>query len=528
MIYMKKLVAISVLFVGLAAAVFAQDDEGKWKVGFMARYVTDMLFATSASGESTEKIGSDTYTKKFGEFNKGTIDFFGGHHNLPHPDNRMLLSISNSGENYDVYADIAFDDWDTNWGNRYAASGTKPWGDLFDNGGGILGFLLHGSADWYAKGNAGIFDAQIGTASRGGWVSTNATWNDWYGWNNLCRFGVWGLELDNNGNVVPGWRVGDDFRTWPEWGPIAAVGAGFGNFKFSLGYSMNNPVSHGNIWDGGATNASHINGSFMVNGRVTDAIAFDLFYAVKGEDPDTFSRPNDTGNPPAGKWDNIIGAYVGLGLVENLGLSLGYTANFAAYENSGFLPAGETEWEKSKPRTYTAPIFSGVDIHASYSGIDRIGLTFNNNLSFAGVKGEEIKADSEKIILNFAGNPYDKDLSQDWFHWDAELKASLSLVENLGLTVHLGNRLGVITNESSATVGGTTVTRKQTDTSNEFRVSVSAEYGIGGATIGTGLFFCVQSTLIDLEESGGGSTHTFKANSDTVKFGMPLLIKVAF
>jgi len=518
---MKKLIAIAVLLVLLTTAVFAQDEG--WKFGFMARYTTDMLFGASLSGKSEEtSTGQPTKTQEFGKFNKGWVNFFGNTElqswtPLPAPDSRLSLSISHSGENHDVWVDIAMD----GWVGKFADPNTPLT---------VGQFLLNGEpkTDWYFKANAGPFNAQVGTAGYGGFVSTQATWNDWYGWNNLCRFGVWGLELDNNGNVVPGWRVGDDFRTWPEWGPIAAVGAGFGNFKFSLGYSMNNPVSHGNIWDGGATNASHINGSFMVNGRVTDAIAFDLFYAVKGEDPDTFSRPNDTGNPPAGKWDNIIGAYVGLGLVENLGLSLGYTANFAAYENSGFLPAGETEWEKSKPRTYTAPIFSGVDIHASYSGIDRIGLTFNNNLSFAGVKGEEIKADSEKIILNFAGNPYDKDLSQDWFHWDAELKASLSLVENLGLTVHLGNRLGVITNESSATVGGTTVTRKQTDTSNEFRVSVSAEYGIGGATIGTGLFFCVQSTLIDLEESGGGSTHTFKANSDTVKFGMPLLIKVAF
>ena len=505
---MKKLVAISVLLASLTAAVFAQD-EGKWKVGFMAEFVTDMLYATDMSGKS--EVSGGGLTQEFGAFNKGTINFFQNRNAFTNFDNRLSVSLSNSGENYDVWADIALD----GWADQFATESMT-----------IGKFLSEGKAktDWYAKGTAGIFNAQIGTAGYGGYVSPQSTWNNWYGkWNQICKFGLWRQD---------GFIVGDDFRTQDEWGEILALGIGLGdNFKVSLGYRLR---PQWKLWTKDADPAaskSSINGSFMVNGRVTDAIAFDLFYSVVGEDPNTFSRPTDTWNGtgvtlPDGSWNNILGAYIGLNIVENLGLSLGYTANFRAYENGGYIPAADAgNPTKSKPVSFTTPFYSGIDIRASYSGIDKIGLTLNNNITFAGVKGKEIKTDgtTEEYVLDFGYSPIGDKESTDWFHLESELKASLALVDNLSLVVQLGDRLGVMSSEN--TTSGNTSKVKATE--NEFRFTVGASYGVGAVTIGAGLFFSIESKAFEREENSGTAVTT-KASSDVTTFGIPVYFKVAF
>jgi len=511
MIFMKKLVAISVLLVGLAAAVFAQDDEGKWQFGFMARYSTDLLLAKSATGEATEKIGSDTYKKEFGKLNKGWIGFFADHelHSwtpLPAPDSRLSLSIKNSGDGYDLYADIAVDEWAHAWA-----------------GGMTVGkFLTTGEpkTDWYARGTAGIFNAQVGTASYGGWVSTRATWNDWYGWNQLCRFGVWrGNDKDHD------YYVTNDFRIWTEWGNIFGIGVALGdNFRVSLGYKFDGAES-GGIWDDGTANKSWINGSFMLNGRLTDAIAFDLFYAVKGSDPDTFSRPASAAgvNNPDGYWINTIGAYVGIDAIDNLGLSLGFAVNFDAYDKGGRLAASDVgDPSKSTPVTFTAPIYSGIDIRLSFNGIDKIGLTFNNNVSLASVKGKGKPADDlDEYILGFGGRPIYDGYSQDWFHWDTELKASLGFIDDVGLTLHLGNRIGVNTDVSEPS-GGDKAT--MTTTENKFRVSLNANYGVGSVSVGIGLFLGIESSTTDIV----AKDYTFNGTKNQFTFGIPILFNVAF
>jgi len=513
------LVAISVLLAILCAAVFAQDDEGKWKFGFMAQYVSSMFYATSASGKSELK-GTDMVTQKqeFGKYNKGTMEWFPNRkEGMTGIDNRLLLSVSNSGENYDVYADIAFDDWAQNWG-------------------GVMNFLNKGSADWYAKGTAGIFNGQIGTQGYGGFVSTQATWNGWYDWNTLCRFGVWRPEA---------FIVGDDFRTWDEWGNIVAVGMALGdNFKFSLGYRFEPNWDNWNPPAASATESkSSINGSFMLNGRAGDAIAFDLFYSIIGSDPNTFERNRGT---PDGGWGNTLGAYIGINGIDNLGLSFGYTANFNVYDKGSYGPDGG-DWTKSKERSYTAPIYSGIDIHASFSGIDKIGLTFNNNLTFASVKGkgtgnelsEHVLGLEENIVYgthpwgggNSSWDNVGEGSTQDWFHWETELKASLALIENVNLVFHLGDRLGVRTDKYDANDAAKT-TATTTKTNNKFRAVLSAEYGAGSVTFGAGLFFQLESDVVATETKatilGSEYKSTYNGNLDTITFGIPIMFKVAF
>jgi hypothetical protein len=531
MIYMKKLVAISVLFAILTVAVFAQDDEGKWKVGFKAQFVTDMLFMTSASGKSERTNAAGTWKQEFGKYNKGTIIWFDNAEQtdsgspprtLTGHTSRMLLSLSNSGENYEVYADIAFDDWHNKWG-------------------GVLDFLGNGSADWYLKGTAGIFEAQVGSNwfNTGGWVSAMATWNDWYEWNTLNRFGVW----RRTAGYAPGdWWVGgfvasDDFRTWPEFGNTATVGMHLGdNFKFTLGYKLNPGYSPyddqaNNFADAWASKSS-INGSFLLSGRPVDALTFDLFYSVIGKDEDTLRRPVTTTagytNPGSGNgfWHNTIGAYIGLNIVENLGISLGYTANFNAFDAGSYLAAADVaDPTKSKPVTYNAPMYSGIDVRLSYSGIDKIGLIFNNNVSLANVKGEKVDDYKEKVTLLFNETTFNAEgQTQDWFHWESSLQVTLGFIENVGLTLQLGNRLGVSTDETSLSGSSS----KDITTNNTFRATLGADYGVGAISLGVGLIFQLDSTKVENTNTTGSTTTSFTGETNVVKFGIPLVIKVAF
>jgi hypothetical protein len=272
----------------------------------------------------------------------------------------------------------------------------------------------------------------------------------------------------------------------------------------------------------------------MLNGRLTDAIAFDLFYAVKGQDDDTFSRPvpaapGDEG--PNASWGNIIGAFVGINAIENLGLSIGYTANFNAYEAGSYWDSNDTDANptRTQPVTYTAPIYSGIDIRLSYSGIDKIGLTFNNNISLAGVKGKKLETGYNKEILyGFSEKgPLGEGMTEDWFHWDTELKVSFSFIENLGLNLHLGDRLGVTktVNDQPAPASRKTT---NTSTDNEFRVSLFADYGIGAVNVGIGLFLSLQSSMIDIEDVNGSTTTTLKGSTDVTTFGIPVMFKVQF
>jgi hypothetical protein len=518
---MKKIVAISVLLVSLTAAVFAQDG---WTFGLSATHVSDLVWASKMTGksETTPAGGGATQTTEFGKYTKGVFNFFNQALNgsvnstpngTPSPDNRLLFSVKNAGENHEVYADLRMDGWET-----------------FKNDGGLRAFFFENGVceDWYVKGNAGPFNAQIGSQSYGGWVSNNGTWNGFYGWNTTSRFGVWTPNMYGDHNFF----AGNEFRTWKEWGDIVAVGVGFGDYKVSLGHRLNPEWSFSNpaAATDPADSASSANASILLSGRPIDMITFDVFYSLYGLDTYTFAYQDTTGGAvPNGKWQNLLGAYVGVNAIENLGLSIGYTANFDVYEKGGYYTnaADQTAGDetKLKGRTYTAPFYSGIDIKLSYSGIDKIGLKFNNNISFAGVKGTEFKTlESAKATVGLAGNVIDKDVSHNWFRWETELQATFALIENVSLTLHLGDRLGVMSSENKSTAG-VTVNKKRTD--NEFRVSATAQYGIGAFSVGTGLFFSVNSVANLDETTGTGATKT-TSNVDTVSFGIPIMFKVSF
>jgi hypothetical protein len=480
-----------------------------------------MLYAASAKEKLVvNPLSGESYTWEFGNYNKGTINFFGNDSRLPHADNRLELGIINEGENYKVFLPIGIDNWIGAFG------GDMKVGDILVNG--------SSKTDWYIRGTAGIFNGQLGSDGYGGFVDTRATWNSWLGWNMLCRFGVWRAD--------DGFVVSDQFRTWNEWGTIVALGVTpVDNFKFSLGYRVNPFWS---LWapGGGAYDSmSSINASFLFSGRPVDGVTFDLFYSVIGRDTDTIERPRASAADryafPAASWSNTIGAYVGLDIIDNLGISLGYAVNFNAYESGGWYVNAE---EVNREVKYKSPLYSGIDLHLKYSGIDNVPITFNNNVSFTGVKGEKNYDDTPagvdeywgNLVLNLAeNNVLSEGWSQDWFHWNTELTVGLGFIDGVGLTLSLGDNLGVQTDTFvNPDVDGYVAKSVLVGVSNELRVSLFASHGVGAVEVGAGLFFGLNSTMATFDQTYQAGVGSAKAtyNSDVVTFGIPLMFKVSF
>jgi hypothetical protein len=552
---MKKLVAISVLFALLATAVFAQWSN-EWKVGFSSRFVTDMFYAAKADG--TEKTTTETPsltttdTTEYGKYAKGVSHFFpnirglgidssSGDANIG-GDYRMGIRFSNSGENYDIGVSI---DVDNTWADDFARDRTS-----------VGQFLTTGlsKTDWLIKGSAGILSAGVGPASADSmaWVGTNAIWGSWIGWSDLNRFGV----RRQNG----GWIHSDHFRTMDKWGTPFWVGMALGdNFRFNLGYRLDPGY---NTWapglGSGTDSKSSINASFMLSGKPVDAVTFDLFYTVVGVDNDTFARPIDgTGyTAPETKWKNMVGVYAGINGIENLSLSVGYTANFNVFEAGSYLnptaaaaaiAAGSADpGSLAQAVTFNAPIYSGIDLRVGYTGIENIGLKFLTNVSLANVKGDKIESSGgnpvykDKINLLFNENAANaianagEGMTQDWFSWHAILRADLGFIDGVGLEVSLGNLLTVdsSTTKYTTTGGGTTYDYSDNTTTNVLRATVGATYGVGNVTLGAALWLGLDSTVVKnvhkTTTAAGTTTTTTDKTDNVVTFGIPVYFQVSF
>jgi len=567
---MKKIIAFSVLLALLSFAVFAQDDSG-WKIGFTGQLSRNFFTSAKASGEY-ESTSADTpanpatdgtFTGKLGEFIKGSSHIWTWtsanpwDHDTSRPDNRLIVSLSNNGEHYSVYIDAKLDN---NWVK----------GPTF------MGLLNGDAADWSFSGDTGaiegpvVFDGKVGTGRYGGFVPAYEFWNDWIQSGDYNFFGVMtpdGYAQSNNISVV-------NFLNSP-WDAVYAVGATFGgNFRLALGSTlfretpswaggqhavMMSGFDDNDILQAGANNPyaslSNIRGAFMLSGKNLGPIAFDLFYGVNGGDTNTAIRGT------SGKWENILGAYIGLGIVDNLGLSIGYTANFIKFETNQVDKADYVKDPKAKPdyvpEETENPIWSGIDIKVSFTGIEKLGITFNNNISFASVAGGEYKDPGDKIVngLDYSqliGGKITTDLgggftktqdiktnTQDWFAYTAVLGVSYSLTDNLSLTFGLLDKLGIYTTEyedsiSSTAPGAKTATSysKSTATINELRAAISASYGAGNVSFGLGLVLQLNSKSTDTEAKStnigtDSSNSTFKGSLNEVKFGIPIFFKVS-
>jgi hypothetical protein len=274
-------------------------------------------------------------------------------------------------------------------------------------------------------------------------------------------------------------------------------------------------------------NYSGINGAIMFSGRnIADMVSFDVFYGIRGKDDDTRYRPDLDPNPannPFGEvafWENVLGLYAGVSLLnDTLGISLGYTANFDAYEKWAYYPGNPAnpDPKESEPGSISAPIYSGVSLHVNFTGVDGLNVALNNSISFAGAAGDLAPADiQDKYKFGLYGTPIYKDVSQSWFVLHTSLSAKYQLSDPLTVTLQLANVLGIDKQESTTT---------NTTTTDELRIALTAEYSLGSVTFGTGLSFGVIGKTNEYQAANGNTTIK---KADIFQFGIPLVFQVAF
>jgi hypothetical protein len=503
---MKKIVVFSVLLALLSAAVFA-DDSG-WAIGFTGQLARDFFYSTKASGEwESTSSGSPTQTAKLGDYIKGSSNMW-SQTGIYFGDQRLIVSLSNNGDNHRVYIDVKLD-------------------DIWIEGFTFMKLINGDAADWEFSGNTGasgaavVFDGKVGTGRYGGFVSDNALWgpHDYLGYADRNFFGVQTktkFQQSDNISTV-------DIDGSP-WRAVYALGATFNNnIRLAIGstFGWGAGLSAEGV-DNPYASASKVKGGFMLSGRDLGPLSFDLFYAINGGDKNTVIRGT-------GEWENLLGAYVGLNIVENLGLSVGYTANFIQSETAQELDKNGA-WV-----TYdtTNPFWSGVDIKIKFSGIDKMGITFNNNISFASAASEVTpEAPDNKgytRIVGLDGSSLnvakDNSVTQNWTAWTMILGVSYSLTDNLSVSLTFFNKMTTFAEESENKAASSS--SKSTETNNDFRAALLASYGVGNVSFGLGVQFFDDNQSKEIESKYSGGSSTGKGSLDIVKFAVPIFFKVS-
>ena len=475
---MKKLIAISIVLVIVSAVAFA--EEKALKIGFDASIYSDLIYATKNSGEDPDGK-TDAYDNV-----KGTFNFLSST-NTAIPGSGVSLTFTHTGEHHEASLQLGTD----GLLDRLGKLSDTHWSD----------FLESGIGDWYIKGNAGPFDGYVGNTGYGGKVATFDVFNDF-----LARDK---LKLNGFGVYVPSFKL--DF-TDPDAEP--SVGASmqgsanmnaFGDDAFALGirfmndfrFAVGTSLSYDG-WDNPDDSVSSVGGMFMFSGdNIADLLTFDLFYGVAGGDTQTNYRGQ-------GLWKNIFGAYFGLNIVENLGISVGYTGTTLVQE-----PTDGSATE-DKPVTTTHPWYSGISLHFNYTGIDNMGITFNNNISFAGVTGIE---EEDKYNASISGMPLAKDYKENGFAWHAALKVGYALNDALTVNLQVANLLTTFSMEYGDD--------KMSFTKDNFRAVLTGDYTVGAVTVGAGL-------SMDLVSNSGTANDDSTGKSSTFTFGIPVYFKLSF
>jgi len=477
---MRKLVVFSVLLALLTTAVFAELT-----IGFEAQVGTDLMYFTKGTEKTTSTAAGED-DKEYGKLDKGSFNFFSSNYAWG-PGAALKLTFTHTTENTE--ASVQLDASDVLKTALTAGTDSAKWGDILDMG-------LFG--DWYFKGTLKFLDAYVGNTGYGGKVDSFDNFNDFINsdeyFNALGGFGVWTPNISG---------YSFDFQSsngLDVWGSeIFALGLTFGNFRFAAG----NALRFKGFQESFDASKAMANAAFIFSGdKIADLFSFDVFYAFNGADTDTLHR--DTG-----VWGHRFGVYAGLTLNENLGISIGYTGDVKANEVKSDAD------DKAIP--VINPFYSGIDLHLNVA-LDKLGITFNNNISFAGVNGIEDNG-KDKYVYGINGSMLGKDVSESWFAYSGGVLVSYNFSDDFAIAFQVADKIGAYTYKDAS--GSTTSTI--TGTVNELRIALSGEYTISFAKFGVGLNFGLSSFSY---KTAASDTSTDSNNA--VSFGIPLYFKVSF
>jgi hypothetical protein len=322
-----------------------------------------------------------------------------------------------------------------------------------------------------------------------------------------------------------------------------------------------------------------LNGGLRISGdKIAGKVSFDAMYRIKGGDEyffDGYTEMEDPNNPGStidngmhkqpdnnGRILHHFGLYGNLaGLVDGFGISFGYTGMVRTYEK--YFQFAHTGFETgalipNRELSFAGPYYSGIDLRLNYTGIEGLGITFNNNVSFAAATGTDLDKDSTMhFIINLYGGQdgmgptigangqvggdaiLGKNETQSWFALYNALALSFRLAGNLTAFFNCVNRYGRLTEESmgvdadpgSATKGYKNKPATVTFSRNDLMGVLGVTYTFtGNITLhgGLSLRYITDTTAYEGAYHSQAQVKTQNSTLGTLTFAIPLWMRISF
>jgi hypothetical protein len=444
---MKKLIAVSILLTLLSAAAFAENEDAGGKllpgfhVGLRGEFQPDLLKATAPTGDAANVDKTGAYA------GNGTFDFLTANDTWKDSDLDVWLTFADPEGKFAGRLDIDAKKWikylansgyDNGVGSGVSGgSGTKDDGKADDNQS-VLGFLNVPFGDWDLWGKVGIFRGFAGNTAQRGVVAR---------YENVANIFVDKFKIDNYGIITPFGKHLDmnNLRRHISASSTAYATEG-GNAYLSLQANLD-PITvdvateMGTFFPlatAGEDSYSAAGGAFRVSAKgIADIVDFDVIYKLRSVDPTTDTNLTSPKQPDGkGIWEHAFGLYANLNIIDGLGIGLGY---------SGSVRAQETDTNAGDIRT-EYPYLNGIDLRFKLSMIEKLTVTFNNNISFSAVTNDDdLKTDKYGVLYTTAGftnsGTRDKEYKDSYLALYNHLALSYAITDALSANVSIGNKL---------------------------------------------------------------------------------------
>jgi hypothetical protein len=581
---MKKLIAISILLTLLTAAAFAQ-------FGFKitGEFYPDLLKITAPTGDATEpdtdKTGGATPTVPY--LGVGTVDFFSASNWPAGPGLSMEFSYKEREyERYGGKFTIAL----SNMVKR--GMGVLQSADLSNTAANLMTVVSSGFGDWELWGKVGIVKGKAGNTgdsgeagdheytdafnflsdgvSNGGyglWVPGTTSKSDAagnsYTMTNASSLGVFNLQSYPSATIgMPGKpyfqltadlqslnvpvkvslagdmsRVTDDALTGlGVTAPEMDLSAGMAGLNIAdlinsiMGGGGDDPIGPF-PYDGNPEGYRKVAAAARVDGsKIADLVSFSVIYKLYGGDFDTEDKRQVTATDPTqpngdGFTAHSFGLFANLDLLDSLGIGLAYSGFVVSREKNNNVAGVDGD------ATYRYPYYNGIDLHVNFTGVDKLTINFNNNISFSTIKGSD-STDTITVGINKGsaiggqqGADYaglgDSYRSQGYLSLYNALGVKYQISEPMYVNFQVANRLYSYTETWKAEKGRASEYIGK-DGSDNFRVGLGAGYKLNDSVeLSSGLVFDLASYTHN-ETNGGVNNFDW----GTFTFGIPIYFKV--
>ena len=422
---MKKLIAISILLTVLSAAAFAETEDagGKLLPGFHVRlegkFQPDLLLVTSPTGDAAnveknyEGNGTFDFLTTYGTWQVNDLDVWITYGD---PDGKFAARVQLNAEK---------------WINNLAAS-------TYDSDQSLLSFLNIPFGDWDLWGKVGIFRGFAGNTAQRGVVAR---------YHDTADVFVDKFKIDNYGIINPFGAHLDMNNLRRNISTASADNAKQGGNAYLSLQADVSPIIVDVATELGtffpeatalATDSySAASGAFRVSGKgIANLVDFDVIYKLRSFDPSTDTKV-DTPEQPDGKGitEHAFGLYANLNLIDGLGIGIGYSGSVRAQEN---------ETTGTEDLRYLYPYFNGIDLRFKLSMIDKLTVTFNNNVSFSSIQNDDDILTTvygvKQEVLPTPGTR-DKEFTSSYLALYNHLALKYAITDALSANVSIGNKL---------------------------------------------------------------------------------------